>query len=179
MSTESSAPGCDRRAFLRAAAGALPLATMLGRLSAAGTLAKEGTARVDDRPALIVRQQNPENLEFPFASLDSFITPNERFYVRNHFPAPKIEKVSCRLKELGPVEKNLELSYDQILALPATTMKATLECAGNGRAFLVPKAKGVAWQLGAVSTAEWTGVKLATVLEQAGLKRDAVEVILE
>src|SRR5262249_10503601 len=63
--------------------------------------------------------------------------------------------------------------------LPATTTPLTLECAGNGRAFLEPKAKGVPWQLGAISTAEWTGVPLATILERAGVRPDAVDVVLE
>jgi DMSO/TMAO reductase YedYZ molybdopterin-dependent catalytic subunit len=58
-------------------------------------------------------------------------------------------------------------------------MTLTLECAGNGRAFLSPKAKGVQWELGAVSTAEWTGVPLAALLEKAGVKKGAVDVVLE
>ncbi len=59
------------------------------------------------------------------------------------------------------------------------TIAATLECAGNSRVFLVPKAKGVQWHLGAVGNAEWTGVLLRDVLQKAGLKSEAREVILE
>jgi DMSO/TMAO reductase YedYZ molybdopterin-dependent catalytic subunit len=60
-----------------------------------------------------------------------------------------------------------------------TTIPATLECAGNGRVFLVPKVKGVQWELGAVGNAEWTGVSLGELLPRAGVKDGALEVILE
>ena len=54
-----------------------------------------------------------------------------------------------------------------------------LECAGNGRVFLVPKENGAQWALGGAGNAEWTGVPLKAVLEKAGLREGAVEVILE
>lgn len=130
-------------------------------------------------PALVPREKDPENLEFPFASLDSFLTPNELFYVRNHFAAPKLNAETWRLRVEGAVEKPLELTHAEIVKLSARTVPVTLECAGNGRAFLEPKTKGVQWQLGAVSTAEWTGVTLASILERAGVKAEAVDVVLE
>src|SRR5262249_41711803 len=130
-------------------------------------------------PSLIVREKDPENLEFPFASLDSFLTPNKLFYVRNHFALPKLDADTWRLRVVGAVKKPLEFTHAEILKLPARTVPVTLECAGNGRAFLDPKQKGVQWQLGAVSTAEWTGVPLTTILERAGVRDGAVDVILE
>jgi DMSO/TMAO reductase YedYZ molybdopterin-dependent catalytic subunit len=128
---------------------------------------------------LVTRQYEPANLEFPFASLSRFITPNEQFYVRNHFPVPRLDGGSWRLKVEGAVRQPLALSLDDLRQMPARTAAATLECAGNGRVFLVPKAKGVLWEQGAVSNAEWTGVPLAAVLQRAGLRDDAVEVVLE
>jgi DMSO/TMAO reductase YedYZ molybdopterin-dependent catalytic subunit len=77
------------------------------------------------------------------------------------------------------VERELALSYDEIRKLPSKKITATIECAGNSRVFLVPKAKGVLWELGAVGTAEWTGVPLVNVLDQAGIKSGAVDVILQ
>jgi DMSO/TMAO reductase YedYZ molybdopterin-dependent catalytic subunit len=138
-------------------------------------------AGAQDRPAprLITRQDNPENLEFPFATLDGFITPNNLFYVRNHFPTPQVNAKSWRLDVSGAVERPLRLSLDEVRELPSTTQAVTLECAGNGRTFLTPRAKGVQWDLGAVSTAEWTGTPLAVVLEKAGVRPSAVEVVLE
>jgi DMSO/TMAO reductase YedYZ molybdopterin-dependent catalytic subunit len=63
--------------------------------------------------------------------------------------------------------------------MQSNTRPLLLECAGNGRVFLTPAAKGVSWQLGAVGNAEWTGVPLADILDKAGVKKSAVEVLLE
>ena len=57
------------------------------------------------------------------------------------------------------------------------TVVATLECAGNGRFTFDPPAGGEQWRLGAVSTAEWVGVPLTEILDRAGLKPDAREVV--
>src|SRR5947208_10023369 len=57
------------------------------------------------------------------------------------------------------------------------TLVVTLECAGNARALLDPPAEGEQWGLGAVSTAEWTGVPLVEVLDRAGVKSSAREVV--
>jgi len=57
------------------------------------------------------------------------------------------------------------------------TLVATLECAGNGRSAFDPPAEGEQWQLGAVSTAEWTGVPLAEILDRAGLRPQAREIV--
>lgn len=128
---------------------------------------------------LIVREQEPLNLEMPFSTLSSFTTPNELFYVRCHFPIPEIAAADWRLKIEGEVETPLELDYEALRAMESRTIAATLECAGNNRLFLEPKVKGVQWGLGAVGNASWTGVALSAVLDRAKVKPGAVEVILE
>jgi DMSO/TMAO reductase YedYZ molybdopterin-dependent catalytic subunit len=139
-----------------------------------------GTRLFAEKPGgLIPREKNPDNLEFPFDTLDSFITPTDLFYVRNHFAAPAIRQEDWSLDVVGAVEKPLKLTYRELKALPPTKVPLTLECAGNGRSFLTPKTRGVQWELGAVSTAEWTGVTVAAVLERARVKPGAVEVLLE
>ena len=130
-------------------------------------------------PGLIVRERDPENLEFPFFALNSDLTPNEQFFVRSHFPVPKIDIKSWSLKVEGLVKHSLDLSFDQLTSMPSRTVTMVMECAGNSRIFLSPKVGGLQWELGAVGNAEWTGVPLADVLEKAGLKPDAVEVVLE
>src|SRR6266404_1220107 len=127
----------------------------------------------------IVRGEDPLNLEMPFSKVDQFITPTEWFYVRTHFPIPKIEKRDWRLRVEGEVERPYELRYDDLLKMKSRTMVATLECAGNNRNFLEPKVKGVQWELGAVGTAEWSGVPLSILLDRAEVKTGACEVILE
>lgn len=131
------------------------------------------------RKGKIVRCEEPLNLEMPFENLDGFITPTEAFYVRTHFPIPKIDKSKWRLRVDGEVKKPFELGYDDLLKLESRKIPVTLECAGNNRDFLEPKVKGVQWVLGAVGNAEWTGVPLSILLDRAGVNSDAGEVILE
>jgi DMSO/TMAO reductase YedYZ molybdopterin-dependent catalytic subunit len=128
---------------------------------------------------LIIRQKEPTNLETPLDQVDSYLTPTELFYIRSHNPAPKLELASYQLRIDGAVRKPLSLSYKQLRDLPSQTRVATLECAGNGRVFLVPQVAGAQWELGAVGNAEWTGVPLGALLERAGLEEDACEIVLE
>jgi DMSO/TMAO reductase YedYZ molybdopterin-dependent catalytic subunit len=128
---------------------------------------------------LIIRQKEPTNLEMPFDQIDSYLTPTELFYIRSHFPAPSIDAASYQLRIDGAVRSPLELSYKELREMPSETRIATLECAGNGRVFLVPQVRGAQWELGAVGNAEWTGVPLRALLERAGLEDDACEVVLE
>jgi DMSO/TMAO reductase YedYZ molybdopterin-dependent catalytic subunit len=129
---------------------------------------------------LIIRQKEPANLETPFyLEVESYLTPTGLFYVRSHFPPPRLDLASYRLHIGGAVRNPLSLSYQQLRDMPSETRVATLECAGNGRVFLVPQVSGAQWEEGAVGNAEWTGVPLAALLERAGLEEDACEVVLE
>lgn len=165
-----------RRDLLRAA-GAGISALALGGAAGAGAESQDG-GQADDH-GLILRERAPENMESPFASLESFITPNDKFYIRSHFAQAKLDKATWRLAVSGKVSRPTLLTYDDILAMPSRTVPITLECAGNSRVYLTPTAKGVLWQHGGVSTAEWTGVPLSAVLERAGVLRGAVDVVLE
>jgi DMSO/TMAO reductase YedYZ molybdopterin-dependent catalytic subunit len=128
---------------------------------------------------LIIRQQEPRNLDFPFDRLNSYLTPVDSFYIRSHFTAPRLQPDSYRLSVEGAVKNPFAITYDELKHLPATTIVTTLECAGNSRVFLVPQMPGAQWELGAVGTAEWTGVPLATLLERSRLSRNACDVVLE
>ncbi len=128
---------------------------------------------------LIVRERVPLNLETPFGSLKGFITPTEHFFVRCHSTIPEMDVKKWRLKLEGEVEKPLKLSMRDLLKMESVTIPVTLECAGNGRAFLTPQMSGAQWERGAVSNAEWTGVRLTEVLRRAGLKDTALELIFE
>ena len=113
----------------------------------------------------------PLNRETPLPALTGgVVTPTARFYVRNHSPAPRLDPASWQLEVSGLVDRPLWVSLRELHHMPAETLAATLECAGNGRAGFDPPAEGEQWQLGAVSTAEWTGVPLAEVLGRAGLQ---------
>jgi DMSO/TMAO reductase YedYZ molybdopterin-dependent catalytic subunit len=128
---------------------------------------------------LIIRQKEPRNLEAPFDRIDSYLTPTELFYIRSHFPAPKLDRASYQLRIDGAVRHPFTLSYEELRNMRSETRVATLECAGNGRVFLVPQVQGAQWELGAVSNAEWTGVPLRALLERAELAEDVCEIALE
>src|SRR5262249_14937743 len=112
----------------------------------------------------------PENSETPLESIQGWVTPNRLFFVRNHFNMPTINTAEWRLRVEGCVERPLELTWEELIALPQRSVFATVECAGNGRSFLQERQPGVQWGAGAIGHAEWTGVPLRTVLDRAGLK---------
>jgi DMSO/TMAO reductase YedYZ molybdopterin-dependent catalytic subunit len=121
----------------------------------------------------------PENSETPLERVRSWVTPNRLFFVRNHFPVPRIDLAAWRLRLEGCVKRTLEWTWDELAALPERTVFATVECAGNGRSFLHPHAHGVQWGAGAIGHAEWTGVPVRLLLKEAGLKPEALEVVFE
>src|ERR1044072_1688127 len=131
------------------------------------------------RDGRIVRSERPPNLEMPFSTLDSFLTPTKSFYVRTHFPVPVIDRNAWQLYVEGEVEKPFTINFEELMTIEPMTVPMTLECAGNNRNFLQPKVKGVQWHLGAVGNAEWTGVRLSTLLDRAGVKSAACEGVLE
>ena len=103
--------------------------------------------------------------------------PNAHFYVRNHFQIPMLDPSTWRLEVGGLVERPLSLRLRDLSNMRSETRVVTLECAGNGRSLLHPQVEGEKWHLGAVSTAEWTGVPLVEVLDRAGIKPEAREVL--
>ena len=96
---------------------------------------------------LLTVSDDPVVRESSIISLDSRITPTERFYVRNHFEkVPDLDADSWRLKVDGLVDMPLDFSLDQILTLPSTESVITLECAGNSRSYLMPPAEGISFK---------------------------------
>ena len=130
-------------------------------------------------PELVPVCEEPLCSESPLSAYDSWITPSSLFYVRSHFSVPTLDASTWSISVEGETESPLELSYKEITALPTRRVVATLECAGNSRTTITPPAEGIPFGQGAVSTAEWIGVSLADVLDRAGLKSTAKEVVLE
>ena len=71
----------------------------------------------------------------------------------------------------------LSLSLRDLHNMRSQSVIVTLECAGNGRTLFDPPIEGEKWNLGAVSTAEWTGVPLVEALDRAGIRTGAREVL--
>lgn len=113
--------------------------------------------------------------------IDSYLTPNELFFVRNNSATPAIDVTAWRLEVGGDaILHPFTLDYDELLAMPAHTVTCYLECAGNGRSFygeLTDRpGEGTPWKLGAIGIAEWRGVPLAALLARAGVTQSAVDV---
>ena len=186
--TDMNAPeetrSLSRRGFVSGISSAAMLPWLIGaqEKAQAQTSVPETSVRGVPRQAgagLIMRQREPENYEFAYSTLDSFLTPNDRFYVRSHFPTPALDAAQWQLRVEGAVQHPFTLTYAELLALPSRKLQSTMECAGNGRVYLSPPARGVQWEQGAVSTTEWTGVSLGVLLARAGVDASAVEVVLE
>ncbi|WP_327091399.1 sulfite oxidase [Nonomuraea sp. NBC_01738] len=111
-----------------------------------------------------------------------FHTPTDRFFVRNHTSTPFIDASTWRLRLHGAgLRSPGDYDYEQLLAMPARTLDAAIECAGNGRRFYGTQqhspTPGTQWGLGGIGVARWRGVPLRHLLEHAGLRPDAVDVL--
>lgn len=109
--------------------------------------------------------------------MEDSVTPNDRFYIRNHFPVPQVVAKNWRLNVHGLVDQPQNLSLPQVMRMRGETIPVTLECAGNGRSLFDPPIEGEPWALGAVSSAEWTGVPIFDLLDKAGLAPNATHLV--
>lgn len=132
---------------------------------------------------MTVHEVEPFNAETPLPALaQAPVTDAETFYVRNHGPVPELDAQRWRLSVHGLVQRPLELSLrDLQREFEQHQVMATLQCAGNRRSGLakVRDIPGHPWGAGATSTATWTGVSLADVLDAAGVGGDARHVAFE
>jgi DMSO/TMAO reductase YedYZ molybdopterin-dependent catalytic subunit len=117
------------------------------------------------------------NHGLPLEALAYDVTPAGMHYLLTHYDMPVVDPASWRLNVGGLVGRELSLSLDDLGERPAVTQAVTLECAGNGRTGMSPRPVGQPWLLEAVGTAEWTGVPLRAVLEEAGVEDAAIGVL--
>ncbi|HXS95323.1 MAG TPA: sulfite oxidase [Candidatus Limnocylindrales bacterium] len=146
------------------------LALSLGIAAAARAQESSGSVVIPGKGPMILHNDRPEDLETPVADLQSYLTPVNKFFVRQHIPRPTpIDPQSFRLTVNGMVSKPQTLTLADLKKLPQYTVPATLECTGNGRGFYLPKLPGIQWGRGAVGNAEWRGPRLGDVLKAAGM----------
>ena len=117
------------------------------------------------------------NKGMPLEGLRYDLTPTGMHYLLVHFDIPDVDARTWRLDVGGAVRRALALSLDDLRSRPRLTMPVTLECAGNGRARLLPRPISQPWLNEAVGTAEWTGTPLAPLLDEAGLSPDVVDIV--
>src|SRR5450755_1922522 len=148
-------------------------AALLAAAAARRMQGAEGIAIAGRRP-MILHNDRPEDLETPVKYFDSWVTPVDAFFVRQHIPRPApFDPAAYRLNITGLVRKPVAVTLAELEKLPQHTVPATLECTGNGRAFFTPKLPGIQWGRGAVGNAEWSGPRLSDVLALAGVDTGA------
>jgi DMSO/TMAO reductase YedYZ molybdopterin-dependent catalytic subunit len=164
----------SRRGFLFRAAGAAAFT-----LSSSSIVAMAVRAQEADTSGLITRVTRPQDLETPVQYFSSWLTPNDRFFVRSHFGPPNPDSLkNWQLHVEGDVQHALVLSLADLQSFEEVTAPVVVQCSGNGRAFFDPKVPGAQWERGAVGNAKWTGVRLSDVLKRAGLGPKAKHVQL-
>jgi DMSO/TMAO reductase YedYZ molybdopterin-dependent catalytic subunit len=146
--------------------------------ASAGVLSRLNHAA--DASRMIVLSSRPEDLEMPLDGFKDWITPIDRFFVRCHTYTPEQPNLSeWKLKVDGVVNQSLSLSMDDLKKLPRVELVGVLECAGNGRSFYQPRLPGAQWRFGSVGNGKWAGVRFRDVLEEAGLKDSAKEILFD
>jgi DMSO/TMAO reductase YedYZ molybdopterin-dependent catalytic subunit len=117
------------------------------------------------------------NHGMPLEVLRHAITPVGLHYLLIHYDIPMVDTADWRLQIGGNVTNPLELSLDDLRRRPRQSETVTMECAGNGRAWMYPRPQSQPWLNEAVGTATWTGTALAPLLDEAGIGDGAVEVV--
>jgi len=117
------------------------------------------------------------NHGMPLEALRFDITPIGLHYLLTHYDIPAVDPHAWRLELGGLVERPLSLSLDDLRARPAVELAVTMECAGNGRVHVEPHVVSQPWLLEAVGNARWRGTPLAALLEEAGVRAGALEVL--
>lgn len=187
----------DRRQFLKGVArglvalGAGSLAPRLVRGADAvalstpglpsGTLEESILHALPGKRPLIKRTYRPPNYETPVEYFDQAFTPNDAFFVRyHHSEIPEVSAARWKLEVSGDaVEKPLTVDFDDLTkGYEQVELAAVCLCSGNRRGLFDPHVPGVQWAYGAMGNARWTGVRLRDVLAKAGVKKEAVEVVL-
>jgi DMSO/TMAO reductase YedYZ molybdopterin-dependent catalytic subunit len=130
---------------------------------------------------LIKLTYRPPNYETPIANFRAAITPNDAFFVRYHLAdIPTVDAKTWRLTVGGEgANGQVQLSLDDLKAMPATEVVAVCQCSGNRRGLVEPHVVGVEWGYGAMGCARFKGVRLKDVLAKVGLKKEAIELVLD
>jgi sulfite oxidase len=147
-------------------------------LAAAASLLR-GPANAADQSRMIVRSNQPADLEMPLAGFEEWTTSINQFFVRCHTYIPSVSIAEWNLKIDGLVERPVTLTMQDLKKFPRVQQAGVLECAGSGRSFYKPMVAGTQWAYGGVGNAMWAGVRLQDVLRQAGIKESALNIFCD
>ena len=164
---------------------AIPFARyMPGGLIPAALAQSDQPFEIPGKSGLVVLNDRPINAETPAHLLDDAVTPASRLFVRNNGVPPAtwdIDPVDWTIRIEGEAcERPKAMTLREIQSrFKHRTLQLQIECGGNGRSEFYPPAKGNQWTNGAIGCPEWTGVRLADVLEDCGVGDNAVYVAYE
>ena len=194
--------GWSRRAWLAAASGAVAAGLVKTRFDAVDLLAQESVRRAPSPPPALGRvvselgTRAPEEelrrlvgpLELsshsftPIHRLEGIVTPADLHYERHHGGVPTIAPTDYELLIHGMVERPTVFRLADLKRFPAVSRFAFLECSGNGYLGYDPNASPTLTPQqidGLLSTSEWTGVPLATLLREVGVRPGASWLLAE
>jgi DMSO/TMAO reductase YedYZ molybdopterin-dependent catalytic subunit len=165
--TATGIPDQGRRAFLRQAGSLIALG---GLAAIAGRAIVNAAATTGARDAISlqppVTQPTPEAASLAVDGISPLYMPNDRFYrVDTSLSAPKVNPDTWKLSITGLVDHPLEFTFDELLAMPMIERDVTLSCVSN--------------EVGGkyVGNARWQGVVLPDLLDQAGVKAEATQIV--
>jgi DMSO/TMAO reductase YedYZ molybdopterin-dependent catalytic subunit len=151
-----------------------------------GTRAIAALEALPGKKPLIRLSYRPPNYEAPIGYFRTPITPNDEFFVRYHLAdipevdAKILDPRTWRLSVGGEgAEKTVELTLDDLKAMPAVELVAVNQCSGNRRGLFQPHVPGVEWGYGAMGCARWKGARLKDILDKVGLKKEAIEIAFD
>ena len=183
MKNKLEAHDLSRRGFIKNSVLAAMSATV-GSLAPGALARAQEPLQIPGKSELIVLNDRPINAETPAHLLDDAVTPADRLFVRNNGIPPAIESIDAgrwtlQIEGESCIEpKSLTLA-ELKSKFEHHTLQLQIECGGNGRSEYYPPAKGNQWTTGAIGCPEWTGVRLGDVLEDCGIRDDAVYVAYE
>lgn len=165
MRAEAALHAFDRRRLMLGVAGGIAVA---GAAAVAGQVLSGrrvgDTARVGvalPKPATRAKPL-PSGVDFRINGLSPFVTPNKDFYrVDTAIVVPQVNPNDWTLRIHGMVDRPIELTFDDLLKRPLTEADITLTCVSN--------------EVGGpyVGNARWLGVRMADVLREAGIQKNA------
>jgi DMSO/TMAO reductase YedYZ molybdopterin-dependent catalytic subunit len=144
-----------------------------------GTQAEAILDSLPGKQPLIKLSYRPPNYETPISYFRRTITPNDAFFVRYHLSnIPEVDAKTWKLAIDGDgANETMQIGLDDLRGLPAVELTAVCQCSGNRRGLFQPHVAGVEWGYGAMGCARWKGVRLKDLLDRAGLKKEAVELV--
>ena len=119
-----------------------------------------------DLPATINLTPAPDRRIIDVQKIEGVFTPKDQFFTTQHYGHPVVDPAAFRLRIAGLVDRPTELSLDELRKMKSTELIFGFECSGNRRPLQ-----------GLSSNGRWTGVPLRAVLDRAGVKKEAQEIV--